>query len=1304
MLELFCRAGFVSIFGSCISSTACIATQPPGVAPLVRALWAQPIENADHLLRLKSLEQSCVWRPDDVGSLRLIDADGIAISLRLPKPEQTCSIIDVKETTGSRLWITVFVCEEASFKTYLVESDGSATLRGTVKVPTSSNHDSFVAKIVDAGDLIASWSTGASADPPQRDTFLKIHLQEDKPLLFDATHSLQIESYTSFADGHFLLTSQIPDGVWLFDDSGIESPKHLLKSVKFRLNSYQEVKAAAAGPSGSFIVLLSDASKAYALRSDGTVLGEASCPSADGGFARLQGGIGNYWVWLSSRDDDQLFLWDVAATQTWRRLRLPGSLLTPKVPFERLTNPIRVVLCPRNDTAWIYRIGISGAFLYNLNGPEDLTFLSVLPNLPISGIYRFRNGRLLLNSGWDSYLVDSEGRLLNGGHAIRGEVPRNRNSGFNSDADLMEFPIPASSPSRSVMAFYQRDRSWDFVDNTGMYLGRILSGDLQGDITDIHPLSDLTGFWVQTQEGLYFLNHKLKTQWSSQGWSHVQFADDYHLWLTRDGVVHYLTLARNRAIVIDAQRGSHRKIRLWDGLWPTNRSDRAWALEQSDCYLLGTDINGGRLQMSIGGSSLDITKITRGQHVAVEPLRGITIDFGGVLPFSAPDDKGLWTVTLSDTKGNSVVRFAQPQSTQLHFDWPSELTVPSQRSISVHFEDRFGTQITIDLPPIKLDRLIPFWKTPLGHSLILWVGLVLVAFGAHRQERYGGIRKYAPAVLTFISVVAPPLLPVILSVDRIWFWSLCFGTVGLLSVWAACDAKALRRLADIFPLDLIIPSMLRLPPVRRRFFRDYINDVQIWLEVQRKAAKERDYVPIPIEVRWPISIVIVKTPDETLARVLSGGQTKTTDPVKLNGKCPLHVLITSPGGQGKSALLRRLVALSIDRFRETGNTAIPIICNRSGSNIEQIAESALGMRYALGGAFKAQLENGFFLLVIDGLTEQPLKAEVIEHYIKCGYKSPLLVSSRPNDSYEAAFMADQLGMIVTPKRLDEQTIGEFEETYLGTGGQLSPSTRKACSGPDGTYLPILVRLAATAQAEGKSDVQNVADIFQAAFQSLLKDRSQYEAAMNLCLDTYWKTGSRSIAAGIQAHQNTIKELLGAGILVSYNMPVNPASNTPHELRFFHDAMQDFLTADGLFNLSDDQGWTRLLPAAGAPWFTATGSELFSMCIHVFRPAKVLRVNLLSYLFGWADDLHRLFSAELISKGVASYGIQIAADTTITRFLKMVIDRCNAVENHEAAVQRLAALYAHLAPIVWEAHNSTSQEVSPIAAASSTAKR
>ena len=254
-----------------------------------------------------------------------------------------------------------------------------------------------------------------------------------------------------------------------------------------------------------------------------------------------------------------------------------------------------------------------------------------------------------------------------------------------------------------------------------------------------------------------------------------------------------------------------------------------------------------------------------------------------------------------------------------------------------------------------------------------------------------------------------------------------------------------------------------------------------------------------------------------------------------------------------------------------------------------------------------------------------------------------------------------------------------------------------CRGPDGSYLPILVRLALLIGGDG---VASVAEIYQQTFLKLFgrhdiydnEARKALDEAAQLCLQTFWPTGYRGIAfASADAMRAALlQRLLDAGVLVSTGR-VSRGEGRPREVRFFHDSIQSYLTARGLFA---KDAWNEFARAAGCPEIRGDSSdggngrvsEVFLMCVQVFAPDEKLVAVLRADLEAWSRDCggdltRNAVLGTLQSKMRAAVETKLATDAGGGAALREATLLCDAGSDPER-IEKLAALYGAIAPLVW----------------------
>ncbi|WNG43250.1 hypothetical protein F0U60_03415 [Archangium minus] len=550
--------------------------------------------------------------------------------------------------------------------------------------------------------------------------------------------------------------------------------------------------------------------------------------------------------------------------------------------------------------------------------------------------------------------------------------------------------------------------------------------------------------------------------------------------------------------------------------------------------------------------------------------------------------------------------------------------------------------------------------------LVGYVASLVGAGGGELLGLLGGLRIHLPSV---VAVVCAELV-------------LCAG-LGLLS------PAVFRRLVFTHPFSWAAAPLLRWPAFRRRFFAAHVRQVRRRVDVASAQANGEVFVELSSHVVEYAGPGVKPSPSERTAEELCLLLTRER----------AHLLIQCAGGRGKSALLRQIVRLSLERFGKEPSSPLPVFIDPAAEDLETAAKEALqdlGLPEALRDAL---LESGDFFLVLDGLTESKLEPEALRRYLEreMGLHAPVLLSARPNEAYRTAMSHALRWMGVEPKRLDEAGLARFQEAYPGPDGKPSPlseSSKRICRGraADGTYVPILVRLALRF---GGSDVDSVINLYRAVFAGLLKkdpdDAATSELltfAEALCLGSYWEHRSRLIVFRDSPDEFKLRMLLDAGLLVSADARPGPV---PTHVRFFHDSMQSYLTARALFARNASQAnWDCLWRAAGEPGFareqsdlvTEAGSELFQMCSYVFGYDARLKAELVRHLE---------LCAEANDERLNKEGILAAVPEALRSELRksgrvlspgLLLNEASRVCREHADGEALFLLYARIAPLAW----------------------
>jgi hypothetical protein len=530
---------------------------------------------------------------------------------------------------------------------------------------------------------------------------------------------------------------------------------------------------------------------------------------------------------------------------------------------------------------------------------------------------------------------------------------------------------------------------------------------------------------------------------------------------------------------------------------------------------------------------------------------------------------------------------------------------------------------------------------------------------------------------------------------------LLVGELLVLSAGGLLSPPILRQVAQIEPLSrFVVPLALRWPRSRKRLFRDYVASLQNQLKRDQDQANQERYLALPADIQTHADRNAVTAATDPVAAIL---------PFLLSGEDQRgHVLIEAPGGRGKSALLREVVRQALDRFDQApGSTPLPVILIGTGASVEAMARSALDSVLLGPDFFARHLQAGDFFLVLDGVSESGPADQALQQFMQGPYGRtvPLLVSSRPTRTIRYAFEGTARWLVAEPRRLDESMLGLFVKHYGGTG--LPDPVKAGCRGRDGTFLPILVRMAMTIEHTG-SDGVSVADLYRSYFLKLFKaqfpnekDRiAQLDETSGWCLETYWRDGQRR-----QRYEATDlqQRLLRAGALIAAdNLEV------PNEVQFYHDSMQSYLTAYGLGGQDaqdyaklprpkDDpteKPWNRervlLWAAANAKFAPAQadllqtgGTELLQMCLETITPKDRLRLWLYNTIVQWAEahegDLRKRDVMPAISEPVRQ---QVAKMRNVTKLLKRAGQLCLASDQHRQSVDFLGRLYGGMATLIY----------------------
>jgi hypothetical protein len=559
----------------------------------------------------------------------------------------------------------------------------------------------------------------------------------------------------------------------------------------------------------------------------------------------------------------------------------------------------------------------------------------------------------------------------------------------------------------------------------------------------------------------------------------------------------------------------------------------------------------------------------------------------------------------------------QESDPKAHIEYGRPCTVQATLS------DPLGSQVSWSWKDIVFEDPRPLLARPWFRSVLAFFSICLIAFVVTLLS--GSAHTVARLAVYILAVGTPWLGKDFFQLDQMVLAGLLIVTLLGGAVSGLLSPSLFRVLEPIDPFRPFAGLAASIPSVRRKLFAAYSMRVLDRLDREREKANREKYTPLPIKVKEQRNANL-----EPAAPSLAAVQLCRKLSARQNNDC-VHVLLEAPGGRGKSALLREIVKLAMEKWEADPRCQIPVFCDGEQSTLFDRASESLGRDGFSKQLLRTLAESGTFFFVVDGLSESSVTPKILREQVAAFDKSvPMLMSSRPTEIYRNAIQqAASAWIVVEPARLTDATLGDFVRVYGNSVDILSAEVKAACMDEDGTYLPILIRLALLA---GGTGIRSIRDIYAGEVnQILVKKGIDLNSLVQLCLDTYWNTGNRWLeyANASQTQKPLLDALIGADLVVPAEL--NPADpGNPHTVRFFHDSIQSYLTAVGLMRATD---WReKLLVAAGDPRFDAdeTGvTELFLMCLYTAQNQLTFRRHLLESLVHFSTNFAGAFSRDWV---------------------------------------------------------------------------
>ncbi len=536
-------------------------------------------------------------------------------------------------------------------------------------------------------------------------------------------------------------------------------------------------------------------------------------------------------------------------------------------------------------------------------------------------------------------------------------------------------------------------------------------------------------------------------------------------------------------------------------------------------------------------------------------------------------------------------------------------------TLRLRYSDDRGSWVEVRHTHVTFERPAPGvaqWlvSTPHGRAVALYL-LALIIFGLAlaSRESFPRVAAWSPPVAVMAGVFGSvgPMLVRVEPFISVWLFALLMGTT-LIAVAAAglVSLRVFRAIATAQPIKTFAPWVMKRPGRRRRWYRQYVQEARDRLKEQGaialhgRGAQPEQYVPLPVRITAGRAEPAVELEDPALRLAEHLTAPPPDDEGTERPPGGSAVLVEAPGGLGKSALMRETVRRLLERFESTGQQ-IPVVCTRISADPVADVRDKLGVRHGFSqDVVAAELEAGLIVPIYDDVVNAGVPTDHFNDRV--GLNQPVVLVTRPFEGLRDELQHGSRLLVAEPLALGRKHLADFIEHYQGA----SPSEawldrlQEAVEGEDGTYLPIVVRLALL---HGIDDALTLDTIYRRTFTELVDPAGQanvdelLQATQAIVVRQCWR-GDAAYLEYLDAEADDkplLRELYNSGILV----PRQSAGSLvePRRVGFFHDSMRSFFIARHLARDSGD--WEGVERAAREPRFRS--SEIFDMTIAMARP-------------------------------------------------------------------------------------------------------